>query len=165
MDWSWWLLKVAFEALAKCTWLFFCNKVKAGTTPAALSFLKVQRVQTPAVLFRLEPQDLVLRSSSLPPSLNPDWQAGLVAVQLHLHWACCVLLLRSTMNVYSSSASSDSAMMSILCQLHLFSVLVSTTRVDNRKTCRHDLKLGGSSGFVSALGIILKCEERQHFYL
>lgn len=64
------------------------------------------------------------------------WQDSCLVVQLHLHWACCVLLLRSTMNVYSSSTSSDMWWCRFFVSHILFSVLVSI--------CRNDLEMGGS---------------------
>lgn len=88
---SWWLLKVAFEALAKCTWLFFCNKVKAGTTPAALSFLKVRRVQTLGRAFStLRPRDQVSRLVARPRLRRARW------VQLLKVNNECIFLLRVT---------------------------------------------------------------------
>lgn len=113
--------KVAFETLSKCTWLFFCNKVKAGTTPAVLSFLKVQCVQTWAVLFHLGPK---IRSCAPPNPRLTDQPRGCTAAPTLGSLASaakvkneCIFLLHVTRLV----------MMLIVCQLHLFSVVVSTT--------------------------------------
>lgn len=146
---------MVFEALAKCTWLFFCNKVKAGTMPAALSFLKVQYVQALAVLFHVGPK---IRSWAPPPaSPNPNWQASLVVVQLHLHWARWVLLLRSTMNVYSSfTASSD--LWWFLSATFVFGSCVNTPgrygrRVDVTSNSSSSFSTGNNTKVWTAVGI------------
>lgn len=87
--------KSALDSFFNFWWVFFCNKVKAGTTPAALSFLAVCCTCKPrglAVhLFWWAGTPLVRQ----PPPIAPD------------DWARWVLLLRSTMNVYSISTSLD----------------------------------------------------------
>lgn len=97
--WFWWFLRVAFEALAKCTWLFSATKWRQGPRRQPDPFWRCS-VCRPRLFF-----SILGPRSRRPP--NPAWRAGLAVAQLHLHRARWVQLLRSTMNVYSSSTSPD----------------------------------------------------------
>lgn len=108
-----------FSKVHLILFFFFCNKVKAGTTPAALSFL------SGAVC-----ANLGCASPLRPTSLHLDWQASLAVVRRHQHRGSlgsaakvnneCIFFLHITRRV----------MLLILCQLCLFSVSVSATLVD-----------------------------------